>query len=215
MRPMRYLEIELISKLNQIFHENNLKMSIETHSMKETKHEKMIRLKNEKCLPGSNYLNKNHSVIGKFNLKESISFSIKQMNTLDKSRRLDTCVGNRNPRNGIKPSTMYYLKSAFENFRPECACRLLISDFEKKTIADLKSEMLSSLIHNQNINADDFLKNILFVVDTVNNIQECNIYSLVSRVGPYKDVSSFYCFFFFNKKRKRITVMDIVVDKES
>ncbi|KAG0431242.1 hypothetical protein DMUE_5584 [Dictyocoela muelleri] len=234
---MRYLEIDLISKLNQIFHENELKMRIETHSIKETKHEKMIIFKKINCrkIKNKNGLSKllynfnnesNHvghisrDLINRQNSANNKIVNNKNANDKNVNNKIvnDKNLNNKNVNDKIvnekindDSSILYYLKTAFENFYPDGVCKLSFSDFEEKSLEDFKSEIQISLLKIQN--APEFLYNILYVIDSVNNFKDSTIFSLNSRVGPYKNVFSFNCFFFFNKKMKRVTVIDIIFDK--
>lgn len=89
------------------------------------------------------------------------------------------------------------------------------ASFRRKTLDEVKNEIAYSITitHKNNEDVREFIDFLAIILEKSIHPSGCEIFSYENRVGPFEGCSWHFSFLFFNKKRKRVVILNAFSNK--
>lgn len=82
--------------------------------------------------------------------------------------------------------------------------------FRRKTVTEVMNEMTYSIntAHKNNEDVREFVSFLEIILHKTINLGECEIFSYENRMGPFESCVWYFSFLFFNKRQKRVVMLN-------
>lgn len=128
-----------------------------------------------------------------------------------------SCKSSRKQRNErLIPKPLRFLLSALELCFPDYDFHNESwESFRRRSMSEVRNEITYSITttHKNSEDVKEFVDFLTIILEKSINLDGCDIYAYESRLGPFQDCSWHFSFLFFNKKRKRVVILNAFWNK--
>ncbi|CAD25715.1 hypothetical protein [Encephalitozoon cuniculi GB-M1] len=127
-----------------------------------------------------------------------------------------SCKSSRRQRGRFVEKPLGYLLSALELRFPDYDfCGESWGSFRRKTLAEVLNEMTYSIstTHKNSDDVKEFVGFLEVILHRSVSLGGCEIFSYENRMGPFEDCLWYFSFLFFNKKQRRVVMLNAFMSR--